>query len=73
MSMNPEKPTPREQGREQFYFVCDCGAKWFSPRSRATCPRCGRTHTSGEILPVPWLAACVAKQENHDSQKPSVQ
>lgn len=39
---------------EEFYFVCDCGAKWFAMHSTLACPRCGRTHTSTERHIPPW-------------------
>lgn len=38
----------------RFYFVCLCGAKFFTLLARASCPRCDRFLSSSEQLPVPW-------------------
>jgi hypothetical protein len=40
---------------KRWYFVCECGAKWFHVDQAYRCPRCGRRQTSTELLPVPWL------------------
>ena len=44
------------QHRLAWYFVCACcDAKWFAPRQRWACPRCGTTAVSRERLEPPWF------------------
>jgi hypothetical protein len=40
--------------RTQWYFLCECEAKWFADKTPAECPRCGRTVYSGGKQIIPW-------------------
>lgn len=54
-SLVNQSKQPPARDDAAFYFVCFCcGAKWFAPRNRTSCPRCGRTATSSERLVPPW-------------------
>lgn len=38
-----------------WYFVCECGAKWFARHTQLMCPRCGIEIESTERKVPPWL------------------
>lgn len=38
-----------------WYFVCECGAKWFSNDRHSECPRCRSIVASKSKEIVPWL------------------
>jgi len=39
---------------EPFYFVCNCGAKFFHGEAAVECPRCGEALNSSERIRPPW-------------------
>jgi len=43
-----------ETPQPDFYFVSQCGAKFFHTEETAECPRCGEQLTSREKLIPPW-------------------
>ncbi len=40
--------------RKLWYFVCQCGAKFFAKENNLDCPRCGETLESTEQMEPPW-------------------
>ena len=46
---------------KSWYFVCDCGAKFFHAAEAADCPRCGKLLESGERMEPPWKLLTVAE------------
>jgi hypothetical protein len=49
-------PTAVRERRLEWYFVCECGAKFFCQVQGVNCPRCGEVLQSRERLEPPWLA-----------------
>jgi len=45
-----------------WYFVCDCGAKFFHAEQTIDCPRCGERRVASERLTPPWKKLLTVKE-----------
>lgn len=64
MDLTPQQLTPGPVGRTSqrdvlgdlpWYHLCRrCEAKWFAPRRKMRCPRCGRMSKSPIPMRPPW-------------------
>ncbi|MBX9653768.1 helix-turn-helix domain-containing protein [bacterium] len=49
---------------EFWYFVClRCNGKWFAPKAKFECPRCGQVSVSAERRIPPWEQALILPKD----------
>lgn len=65
----PQRKAAGAAKRPDWYFVCECGAKFFCSVEWVECPRCNQSLRSHERLEPPWRRDFEESEEEPPSRE----